>query len=595
MPTRFGHSTDNASDKRNVLWNTYDDTIFEGNSSFDRRHVVNIYYIYDLPFFRDQDTLARQAARRLADLGGELLPHGHADLGARAPTTSPASATAATASRCNLVGDPLANANQSFSAGNGNDQNFWFNPTAFANPAAGTFGNAPRNLIYGPGQQQWDIALFKNFGLGGPRKVQFRAEIFNFINHAEPERPELRPHQRQLRSRDDEERRAPGRAAEPALPVLVVLKAAGPLEPRRTAAQSRRQNRIHFAVMAFSVRAAGAAVAGVAAVVMAAVPDARSGAVELQAAATAAAPYTETIPGTNVSFDMVPIPGGTFTMGSPASEPFHYEDEGPHGQGEGRAVLDGQARSDVGRVRPVSPSPSGRRRRPGATPTGADAVSKPTPPYADESWGFGKDKQPALGMTWHAAAEYCRWLSAKTGKTYRLATEAEWEYAARAGTTTPWSSGATPETLGDVAWYAANSGGKPHLGGQKKPNAFGLFDMHGNVAEWVIDQHEPKRYATPRRAAVAGRSRRSPCRGRRAIRTSCAAAASRTSRRCCAAPRAARSDPEWSRRDPQLPQSIWWHTDAIFVGFRIVRPVEETPALKDFQSKITRQSPDYGQ
>ena len=140
----------------------------------------------------------------------------------------------------------------------------------------------------------------------------------------------------------------------------------------------------------------------------------------------------------------------------------------------------------------------------GATPTGADAVSKPTPPYADESWGFGKDKQPALGMTWHAAAEYCRWLSAKTGKTYRLATEAEWEYAARAGTATPWSSGATPETLGDVAWYAANSGGKPHLGGQKKPNAFGLFDLHGNVAEWVIDQHEPKRYAAPRRAAVAG-------------------------------------------------------------------------------------------
>src|SRR5207237_10929711 len=98
----------------------------------------------------------------------------------------------------------------------------------------------------------------------------------------------------------------------------------------------------------------------------------------------------------------------------------------------------------------------------------------PKRPKSVHSVGYGKDKQPALCMTRHAAAEYCRWLSAKTGKTYRLATEAEWEYAARAGTTTPWSSGATPDTLGDVAWYAANSGGKPHLGGQKKPNAFGL-------------------------------------------------------------------------------------------------------------------------
>ena len=80
--------------------------------------------------------------------------------------------------------------------------------------------------------------------------------------------------------------------------------------------------------MEFSVRAAGAAVAGVVAVVMAAAPDARSGATS-QAAATAAAPYTEAIPGTSVSFDMVPVPGGTFTMGSPASEPFHFEDEGP--------------------------------------------------------------------------------------------------------------------------------------------------------------------------------------------------------------------------------------------------------------------------
>ena len=85
--------------------------------------------------------------------------------------------------------------------------------------------------------------------------------------------------------------------------------------------------------MTLSVRAAGATVAGVAAVVMAVAPDALSSAPARssgQAAASAAvAPYTETIPGTSVTFDMVPVPGGTFTMGSPASEPFHFEDEGP--------------------------------------------------------------------------------------------------------------------------------------------------------------------------------------------------------------------------------------------------------------------------
>ena len=177
--------------------------------------------------------------------------------------------------------------------------------------------------------------------------------------------------------------------------------------------------------MELSVRAAGAAVALLAAVVMAAAPDARSGAPRsaAQAAITAVAPYTETIPGTTVSFDMVPIPGGTFRMGSPASEALRGDDEGPQVDVKVGPFWMGKlevtwAEYDLYAFA-KRPAPAA-----GAAPTGADAVSKLTPPYADESWGFGKDKQPALGMTWHAAAEYCRWLSAKTGKTYRLATEA---------------------------------------------------------------------------------------------------------------------------------------------------------------------------
>jgi len=80
-----------------------------------------------------------------------------------------------------VVGDINANANQKLS--NGKDNNFWFNPSAFAAPAPGTFGNGTRNLIYGPGQNEWDLALFKNFRTGGTSLVQFRAEVFNLFNH----------------------------------------------------------------------------------------------------------------------------------------------------------------------------------------------------------------------------------------------------------------------------------------------------------------------------------------------------------------------------------------------------------------------------
>jgi formylglycine-generating enzyme required for sulfatase activity len=308
--------------------------------------------------------------------------------------------------------------------------------------------------------------------------------------------------------------------------------------------------------------------------------------------APALEPYTETIPDTKVTFEMVPVKGGPFTIGSPASEPGRQPDEV-------------QAKVDVGSFWMGKVEVTwdefdlfafAKRRRPpaGEAVSPADAISKPTPPYADESWGFGKGKQPALGMTWHAAAEYCRWLSAKTGKTYRLATEAEWEYAARAGTTTPWSSGATADSLKDVAWLADSSDGAPHEVGTKKPNPWGLHDLHGNVAEWVLDRYDPKRYAALAPGPGAGVLKSPvlvPLEPRYPHVVKGGSFEDEPAKARSAARRA--SNREWSRRDPQLPQSIWWHTDAIFVGFRIVRPVEETPALKDFKSKITRESADY--
>src|SRR3954454_17986115 len=294
------------------------------------------------------------------------------------------------------------------------------------------------------------------------------------------------------------------------------------------------------------------------------------------AAAQAQAPasYTESIPGTKVSFDMVAIPGGHFTMGSPDNEKSRTPDEGPQHDVELRPFW--IARTEVtwdeydlfafgmDLERPST------AQAPRPTPTGADAITRPTPPYGDESFGYGKGKQPAINMTWHAAMEYCRWLAAKTGKKYRLPTEAEWEYAARAGTKTAYSFGDDPASLGDYAWYRANSQEQPHLGGQKKPNAWGLFDMHGNAAEWTADAYDAEFYTKTGASAAAPFNN-----GGEALYPHVVRGGSwddDPARLRSAARRA--SEEKWRRRDPQNPKSKWWHTDATFVGFRVVRDAE---------------------
>jgi formylglycine-generating enzyme required for sulfatase activity len=173
-------------------------------------------------------------------------------------------------------------------------------------------------------------------------------------------------------------------------------------------------------------------------------------------------------------------------------------------------------------------------------------------------------------MTHHAAMTYCKWLSAKTGKFYRLPTEAEWEYACRAGTTTAYSFGDDPKLLKDYAWTANNSDFKYQKVGKKKPNPWGLHDMHGNVVEWCIDQYDAAFYAqfagkvsandwkpssTPYPHVARGGSwdDDDPALFRSAARRA--------------------SDKNWKQQDPQLPKSIWYLTDAQFLGFRVVRPL----------------------
>jgi hypothetical protein len=178
----YGKSTDNASDKRNVLWNTFDDTIYEGPSNFDRTHVLVVQYIYDLPFWRSPTNLIQNILGGWQISGATFVRSGTPFTITRTDDRAGVG-DGSIGQPVDLVGDPNENTNGQFS--NGSDQNFAFNPAAFAQVPVGAnrFGNTPRNNLRNPGDQQWDIAFFKNFSLASTHKVQFRVEVFNFPNH----------------------------------------------------------------------------------------------------------------------------------------------------------------------------------------------------------------------------------------------------------------------------------------------------------------------------------------------------------------------------------------------------------------------------
>jgi formylglycine-generating enzyme required for sulfatase activity len=324
--------------------------------------------------------------------------------------------------------------------------------------------------------------------------------------------------------------------------------------------------------------------------------------------------YTETLDGPEgkVTFDMVAVPGGDFLMGSPPSEAERRDDEGPQvkvrlkpfwiGKCEvtwdefdlyfryGNKNLD--KKEGEGEAAEEKKPEAKKDDKPGSP---ADAVSKPTRPYVDETYGFEREKNPAICMTQHAAMKYCEWLSKKTGKDYRLPTEAEWEYACRAGTTGAFG---IPEgaKLEDYAWFKANSKGEdgrlsPHPVGTKKPNAWGIHDMHGNVMEWCLDHYVKDAYKRFQKLALAdgfvtgpvfkptenkwahvargGHFKDEPKDLRSAARR--------------------RSEKKWMAADPQEPQSIWWLTNYPIIGFRICRPVEPDE-LTGITSKVIKEN-----
>ncbi|MFT4024827.1 MAG: SUMF1/EgtB/PvdO family nonheme iron enzyme [Flavihumibacter sp.] len=289
-----------------------------------------------------------------------------------------------------------------------------------------------------------------------------------------------------------------------------------------------------------------------------------------QTAADAFEPYAQKVPGTAIVFHMVPIPAGDFSLGSADNEKGHQADEGParalHIPAFWMAALETSRDAFDAFANDLSVSQN----------VTTDAVTRPSPQYIDFSLGMGKEGGfPVQSLSQYAALMYCRWLYEKTGIFYRLPTEAEWEYACRAGSKTAYFFG-DEKSLGDYAWYSGNSNGRFHKSGEKKPNAWGLYDMTGNVAEWTLDAYKPDGYAGLATAEKNLITSFSPGRYPKSVR----GGSFRDEAPVLRSAARVKSAPDWNRRDPQVPKSRWWLTEAGHVGFRVVRPHPQPPAAE---------------
>jgi formylglycine-generating enzyme required for sulfatase activity/mono/diheme cytochrome c family protein len=283
--------------------------------------------------------------------------------------------------------------------------------------------------------------------------------------------------------------------------------------------------------------------------------------------------YESSIPKTGAPYSMVVIKSGEFSMGSPEAEAGRSDDEGPQVKKTIKPFWMGKYEVTWDEYEPFQLTNQGRNKdgsRQVWSPTDKpeDLISQPTPPYQPMDFGMGRERYPAICMTQHAANKYCQWLSAQTGHFYRLPTEAEWEYAARAGTTTAYFFGDDASQLKEYAWYFDNAPNFQYakIGG-KKPNPWGLYDIYGNVCEWTLDQYTP---ATPSAEVLGSDWVRSKTPYPHVARGGTYDDDPEFLR---SAARKA-SDPLWKQQDPQLPKSIWYLTDATWLGFRIVRPLE---------------------
>ncbi len=297
--------------------------------------------------------------------------------------------------------------------------------------------------------------------------------------------------------------------------------------------------------------------------------------------------FEEKIPGTSVSFDMVAIQGGVFEMGSPPDEPYRDDNEGPVREVQVSPFFMGRVQVSWDEFLAFynATAAEGRQDNVYATNLGeVDAITGPTPPWGlpDQGWGMGQ--RPAITMTWHAAETYCKWLSAVTGKTYRLPTEAEWEYAARGGTTGPYFFEGNPRdftrdrllnrifgpdttVINSYVIYDENSQARTHLPGAVWPNPFGLKHMLGNVYEFCADWYAEEAYEMYPEDQVVVDPQGPESGSERVIRGGSYSSDASDVR---VAVRKPTRTAAWQITDPQIPKSIWWYTDTSEVGFRVV-------------------------
>jgi formylglycine-generating enzyme required for sulfatase activity len=302
--------------------------------------------------------------------------------------------------------------------------------------------------------------------------------------------------------------------------------------------------------------------------------------------------FTEMIPGSTISFSMIAIPGGKFNIGSPENEPYRRPDEGPVKEVEispfymaevevtwDEFLVFYRQTGGEGRTTDIKTAPA----------TGlVDAISGPTPPYGqpDQNWGLGS--RPAITMRFATAETYCKWLSLKTGKKYRLPTEAEWEYACRAGSQTPYFFegdpkkyskdrlmnkifGADTTNIDRYVIYSGNSMAKTQKPDAVKPNPFGLKNMLGNVAEFCADWYAPDAYSE---LSDGIKDPKGPVSGTERVIRGGSFKSEPTEVRSAA--RDFTQDVAWMKTDPQIPKSIWWYSDCNMVGFRVVCELDET-------------------
>jgi len=237
--------------------------------------------------------------------------------------------------------------------------------------------------------------------------------------------------------------------------------------------------------------------------------------------------YWQEIPSSAFKFEMLPIPGDA----EKGIEPFHMS----------RMELTWES-FDCFIYRLDEQT--------GVAANGADAITRPSKPYLPPDRGFGHEGFAAISMSHQNAAAFCEWLSKKSGRKYRLPTQLEWEHACRAGSTTSYSFGEDSKALSDHAWFKNNAENVPHAVGTKKPNAWGLHDMHGNVAEWCVTAEG--------KPIVCGGSYRDKAEDVESGDSQS-------------------PQPAWNASDPQIPKSKWWLADAPFIGFRVVCEVDRTP------------------